>query len=421
MSIIQVSGGKPLSGIVSVGGAKNSSLPIITACLLIHGKTKLMNIPDISDIKTMISGLTEMGVKITSGEESGSYYLDATGDISYHVDFAGARQIRGSQTLLGSLLARTGRVILPPLGGCKIGSRQMDLHIKGLSMLGAKVTYDGADLCMEAKHLKGAQIYLDYSSVGATENVILAACLAEGNTVIENAAQEPEIVDLINFLNKAGAKISGLGSKSIRIVGVSELKPNLYHRVMPDRIEAGTYMIAAAITRGDLIIDKLSISDLGSLIYKLREVGVEIEITGQDQARVFMAGKILPFQIKTMPYPGFPTDLQSQMLALSCLGTGVSVIIENVFDNRFQVVPELIKMGANISVNQKTATVTGVKNLSPSHVVCPDLRGGAALLLAAITCNGTTTIHDIEKVDRGYECLVNKFSAIGANLVRVEE
>jgi UDP-N-acetylglucosamine 1-carboxyvinyltransferase len=297
----------------------------------------------------------------------------------------------------------------------------MDLHIKGLSMLGARVTYQGADICMETKGLKGAQIYLDYSSVGATENVILAACLAEGNTIIENAAQEPEIVDMINFLNKAGAKISGLGSKSLRIVGISELKTNLYHRIMPDRIEAGTFMIASVISGGDITVDKMSISDVGALIYKLREIGVDIEVTGQDQARIKMSEKIQPFQIKTMPYPGFPTDLQSQMLALSCLGQGVSVIIENVFDSRFQVVPELIKMGASISVNQKTATVSGIKQFTPAYVVCPDLRGGAALLLAAITCSGETTISDIEKVDRGYEHLVRKFNGIGANLVRVEE
>jgi UDP-N-acetylglucosamine 1-carboxyvinyltransferase len=421
VSTIRVIGGKPLHGTVSVGGAKNASLPIITACLLIRGKTKLINIPEIGDIKTMLAGLSEMGVKITQGEEPGSYYIDASGEIKHHANFKGVSQIRGSQTLLGAILARNGKVILPPLGGCKIGSRQMDLHINGLSMLGAKVTYEGSDIHMETNGLKGTQVYLDYSSVGATENMILAACLAEGNTVLENAAQEPEIVDLINFLNKAGAKISGLGSKTIRIVGVSELKPNLYHRIMPDRIEAGTYMIASAITGGDVIVDKMSISDVGSLIYKLREIGAEISVTGQDQARIRMSGKASPFQIKTMPYPGFPTDLQSQMLALSCLANGISVIVENVFDSRFQVVTELQKMGANIVVDQKTATITGVNTLKPAEVYCPDLRGGAALLLAALTCPGETIVHDIEKVDRGYEHLIQKFNSIGANLMEVEE
>lgn len=421
MSTIRVIGGKPLHGIVSIGGAKNSSLPIITACLLIRGKTKLLNIPEIGDIKTMLAGLTEMGVVVTPGEEPGSFYLDASGEIKHHANFNGVSQIRGSQTLLGALLARNGKVILPPLGGCKIGSRQMDLHINGLTMLGAKVRYLGSDIHMETDGLKGSQVYLDYSSVGATENMILAGCLAEGNTLIENAAQEPEIVDLINFLNKAGAKISGLGSKSIRIVGVSELKPNLYHRVMPDRIEAGTYMIASAMTGGDLIVDKMSISDVGSLIYKLREIGAEISVSGQDQARIVMNGRVSPFQIKTMPYPGFPTDLQSQMLSLSCLAKGVSVIVENVFDSRFQVVSELKKMGAIISIDQKTATVSGIERFSPAEVYCPDLRGGAALLLAALTCPGETVIHDIEKVDRGYEHLIQKFNSIGANLIEVEE
>jgi UDP-N-acetylglucosamine 1-carboxyvinyltransferase len=421
VSTLKVIGGKPLEGTVSVGGAKNASLPIITACLLIHGKTKLMNIPAIGDIKTMLTGLTEMGVIVTPGEEPGSYYLDASGEIKHHANFKGVSQIRGSQTLLGAILARNGKVILPPLGGCKIGSRQMDLHINGLSMLGAKVSYQGSDIYMETDGLKGSQIYLDYSSVGATENMILAGCLAQGNTIIENAAQEPEIVDLINFLNKAGAKISGLGSKTIRIVGVSELKPNLYHRIMPDRIEAGTYMIAAAITGGDVVVDKMSISDLGSLIYKLREIGAEVSITGQDQARIVMRGKARSFQIKTMPYPGFPTDLQSQMLALSCLATGVSTVVENVFDSRFQVVSELQKMGACISIDQKTATITGINELKPASVSCPDLRGGAALILAALACPGETRIDDIEKVDRGYEHLKQKFNSIGANLMEVEE
>lgn len=421
MSEIRVVGGNPLIGRVSISGAKNASLPIITACLLIHGKTKLMNIPSIGDIKTILDGLSEMGVVITSGEETGSYYLDASGEITSNAQLKGIEKIRGSQTLLGALLSRCGSVTLPPLGGCRIGSRQMDLHVKGLSLLGAQVTYKNGNLHMETSALKGSQIYLDYSSVGATENLILAACLAEGNTIIENAAQEPEIVDLINFLNKAGAKISGLGSKTIRIVGVSELKPNLYHRVMPDRIEAGTYMIAAVITKGDLLIENISISDLSSLVYKLREVGADISIMGQDQARVKMIRRPVPFQIKTMPYPGFPTDLQSQMLALACIANGVSVIIENVFDSRFQVVPELIKMGANIISNQKMATVSGIDELKPSVVECPDLRGGAALLLAALSCPGETIIMEIDKVDRGYEKLGEKIDAIGGKLVRVEE
>jgi len=421
MSKLKVIGGNPLNGRVSVSGAKNASLPIITACLLIHGKTKLMNIPSIGDIQTILNGLTEMGVIITPGEETGSFYLDASGPISPNAQFKGIEKIRGSQTLLGALLCRCGSVTLPPLGGCKIGSRQMDLHVKGLSQLGAQVSYENGNLHMEASSLKGAQIYLDYSSVGATENLILASCLAEGNSIIENAAQEPEIVDLINFLNKAGAKISGLGSKTLRIVGTSELKPNLYHRVMPDRIEAGTYMIAAVITRGELIIENISISDLSSLIYKLREVGADISIMGQDQAKVKMVRRPVPFQIKTMPYPGFPTDLQSQMLALACVANGVSVIIENVFDSRFQVVPELVKMGANIITNQKMATVSGVDELTSSYVECPDLRGGAALLLAALSSKGESTITEIEKVDRGYENLVEKISTIGGMLSRVEE
>lgn len=420
MSSIKISGGAPLVGSVTISGAKNASLPILTACLLIKGPTQLLNVPDIGDIRTMLKILERIGVKITKGEEPGSLWIDAT-HIDNQSDLAEAEKIRGSQTLLGTILSRCGEVRLPPLGGCNIGSRQMDLHINSLRRLGATLNMEQGWIHMKTTGLKGGTIYLDYSSVGATENAILASCLADGNTIIENAAQEPEIVDLINFLNKAGAKIFGLGSKTLRVVGVKALRPNLYHRIMPDRIEAGSFMIAAVITRGNLEINHMSVGDNSSLIYKLREIGASLNISGQDTVRVQMNKRPGSFQIKTMPYPGFPTDLQSPMMALACLADGVSVIVENVFENRFQVARELSKMGANIITTEKVATVYGAQNLTPASVVCPDLRGGMALVLAALTIPETSTIESFEKVDRGYADFEKKLTSLGVKIAKQEE
>lgn len=420
MSQVKICGGKPLGGSITISGAKNASLPILTACLLIKGVTQLFNVPDIGDIRTMLRILKQIGVKITDGEEPGSLWIDAT-EINCLANLADAEKIRGSQTLLSTMLTRCGEVRLPPLGGCNIGSRQMDLHINSLKRLGADLEMEQGWIHMKTSGLKGSTIYLDYSSVGATENAILAACLAEGNTIIENAAQEPEIVDLINFLNKAGAKIFGLGSKTIRIVGVKSLKPNHYHRIMPDRIEAGSFMIATVMTRGDLIINHMSVADNSSLIYKLKEIGASIDIIGQDSVHVRMKKRPNSFQIKTMPYPGFPTDLQSPMMALACISEGVSVIVENVFENRFQVARELTKMGAKIVTTEKVATVFGSSSLTPATVTSPDLRGGMALILAALSIPDTSVIEAYEKVDRGYANFEKKLVSLGVNITKQEE
>jgi UDP-N-acetylglucosamine 1-carboxyvinyltransferase len=409
-----IEGGKKLKGTIKISGAKNSAMPILSAALLIRGKTILRNIPSLVDVDIFFDIFRKIGVIITK-ESDNTYIIDTTGEIDSDISSYNIEKIRGSQTFLGALLARSNSVTLPSLGGCQIGSRPIDLHIKGLEALGADTSLVKGSIHMETKNLKGNHIYLDYSSVGATENLILAACLAEGNTEIENAAQEPEIVDMINFLNKAGAKITGLGSKTLRIVGVKELKP-ISHRIMPDRIEAGTYMIAAAITKGDLTLEDVSVFDLSSLIFKLREIGADITIINQDSLRIFMNNRPSGFKIKTMPYPGFSTDLQSSMLSLACVSSGVSIVVETVFENRFLIVPELVKMGSKIVTSDRMAIVTGVSEINGALMDSPDLRGGAALVVAALAAKGESEVASIEKIERGYEKMDEKINSVGGSM-----
>lgn len=414
-----VEGGKSLKGEIKISGSKNATMPILSASLLVNGKVKLSNVPSLWDIETFFKIFNKIGVGVTK-ESDNNYTIDASSIKTGEISANGIEKVRGSQTLLGALLSKFGSVTIPSLGGCQIGARPIDLHLKGLKALGAEASFIKGAVHLEASKLKGAHIYLDYSSVGATENLILSACMADGNTIIENAAEEPEIVDLINFLNKAGAKITGLGSKTLKIVGVKELKP-LSHRIMPDRIEAGTYMVAAAITRGDLTLENLSVSDLTSTIFKLREIGIDITILNQDKLRIKMNSRPTNFKIKTMPYPGFSTDLQSAMLSLACLSSGVSIINETVFENRFLIVPELIKMGAKIIINDRTAIVTGVEELFPAIVDSPDLRGGAALVLAALAAKGESEINSIETIERGYENMDKKIRTVGGIIRKVED
>jgi len=414
-----VEGGRSLKGELKISGSKNATMPILSAAILVKDTVKLSNVPGLRDINTFFEIFSKIGVSVTKEGEN-SYKIDSSGPVRGDIAGNGIEKIRGSQTLLGALLARCGSVTLPSLGGCQIGARPIDLHLKGLKALGAEASFIKGAVHLEADKLKGANIYLDYSSVGATENLILAACMAEGNTIIENAAEEPEIVDLINFLNKAGAKITGLGSKTIRIVGVRELRP-VTHRIMPDRVEAGTYMIASAITEGDLTIENLSLSDLASVIFKLREIGADITILNQDKIRIRMNSRPSNFKIKTMPYPGFCTDLQSAMLSLACIASGVSVIQETVFENRFLIVPELIKMGAKITANDRMAIVTGVDELYGAVVDSLDLRGGAALVLAALVAKGESEINNIEVIERGYENMDGKLRNVGGLIRKVED
>jgi UDP-N-acetylglucosamine 1-carboxyvinyltransferase len=420
MSQLVIQGRKPLQGRVQISGSKNSALPIITATLLIKGPVEISNIPDMGDVRILIQAMQDMGVKVDRQSED-CYIFDASGDI--HSDLTtvkGVSSIRGSQTLLGALLGRNREVMLPILGGCRIGSRPMDIHFQNIEKMGAVIQNIGNRKFFKTSQLKGAHIYMDYSSVGATENLILAATSADGITIIENAAQEPEIVDLVYFLNKAGARITGLGSKTVQIIGNSTLRPIDYH-IMPDRIETGTYVIAGAITNGDIQIEKCSVQDMSALLFKLRDVGVQIDIKGQSTLSVSMKGRPKAFSIRTMPFPGFPTDMQSLVLAFACYAQGTSIIKETIYENRFNVVPELRKMGAIIMTDNKLATVTGVDQLYGSDVECPDLRGGAALILASLAAEGTSYVHKVNHVDRGYQYIEKKLQSIGASIVRVEE
>jgi len=418
MEYLEINGGKPLRGEVEISGAKNATFPILSAVLLIKGKMRIKNIPRILDVQSFMEILTEIGVVIN--DKGGEIFIDTSKEINSKIALNEKRNLRGSQTLLGALIARNGEAVIPPFGGCNIniGPRPIDLHFKALSALGANLSWDGKFLVGKVKgKLKGAAIFLDKPSVGATENAILGAVLAEGETTIENAAREPEIRDLINFLNLAGAKIEVNGSGGvIKIKGVKDLKPVDYS-IMPDRIEAATYLLMGAITRGRVTIKKSQPQDYEPVILKLVEIGFEIK---HKDGNIEISGKGpgTGVTVNTQPFPGFPTDAQSQMMALLSIAKGTSVITETIFENRFKVAEELIKMGASIRVERETAIINGVDHLTPSEVEAPDLRGGAALLLAALSANGISVIFKSEHIDRGYESYIEKIRKLGGVIVR---
>ncbi len=414
-----IQGGHPLKGNISVSGSKNATMPILSATLLIDGITRLTNVPDLGDIDIFFELMKRAGAIITPYEKN-AFEIDTRNIHTGDVDDSGLEKIRGSQTLLGALLARIGKVTLPSLGGCQIGARPIDIHLNGLKQLGAESSIIKGAVHLEAQKINASHIYLDYPSFGATANLILASCTAQGNTIIENAAQEPEIADLVNFLNKSGAKIYGIGSKTLRITGVERLRP-VTHRIMPDRIQASTYMIASAITQGDLTIENISANDFSSVIFKLRETGAEVQIMNMDKIRVSMRQRPMGFKIKTMPFPGFPTDVQSPMLALASLADGMSVIMESVFENRFQVAQELNRMGAKIVYNERMATVIGVENLYGAVVQVQNLRAGASLVLAALAAQGESEILGIEAIERGYDNLDKQLAQCGAEITRMED
>lgn len=416
MAKIVVSGGQRLIGSVDISGSKNAALPILAACLLIPGENIVSNLPKLLDIKTMLEVLKCLGARIKA--ENGRAWIDASDISHYNAPYKLVRQMRASILVMGPLLARFGKAIVPLPGGCAIGLRPIDIHLKALESLGAKIImHDG---CVEAtcSNLKGQNIYFDFPSVGATENIMMAASLAEGQTIIHDAAMEPEIVDLANFLNKAGASISGAGTNKIEINGVERLYPVDYN-VIPDRIEAGTYMVAAAITQGDVLLKGCILSHLDAVIAKLREVGVTVteEPAG---VRVEMSRELSPLSIKTMPYPGFPTDMQAQFMTLMTTVPGISIIIESVFENRFMHVSELCRMGADIKVDGHTALIRGVPFLSGAPIVATDLRASVALILAGLIAKGKTKIMEIHYLDRGYEYIEDKLSGLGAIIKRVE-
>jgi len=416
MDKIVITGGKRLQGEVKVSGAKNASLPVMAASLLTRGWNTFHNIPDLADIKTISRLLANMGVKVERGDV---VRVNADNITSVQASYDLVRTMRASILVLGPLVARLGeaRVSLP--GGCAIGARPVNLHIRALQEMGAEVELKEGYIEAKARRLKGTTIYFDISTVTGTENIMMAATLAEGTTVIKNAAREPEVVNLAEVLNMMGARIVGAGTDVIRIDGVSALRP-VEASVIPDRIEAGTFMIAAGITGGDVMVKNADPRHQDALIAKLREAGVRVDID-QMGIRVLGTKSIKSVDIKTAPYPGFPTDLQAQMMSFMALGSGLSVITETVFENRFMHVSELLRMGADIVVRGSSAVVRGVKQLKGAPVMATDLRASASLVLAGLAAEGETVISRIYHLDRGYERLEEKFRALGAAIERVKD
>ncbi|HDQ03889.1 MAG TPA: UDP-N-acetylglucosamine 1-carboxyvinyltransferase [Deltaproteobacteria bacterium] len=414
MDKIIVQGGKSLHGDVLISGAKNAALPVMAAALLTEGTNTFHNIPDLMDIRTIKKLLRNLGAQI-EGEETLQINVDKI--TSCVAPYELVKTMRASVLVLGPLVARMGvaRVSLP--GGCAIGARPVNLHIKALEEMGAKIEIKEGYIEAKAKKLKGAEIYFDISTVTGTENVMMAATLAQGTTILRNAACEPEVVNLAEVLNGMGAKISGAGTDVIKIEGVTSLKPT-EGTIIPDRIEAGTFMIAAGMTRGELNILGCKTQHLEALINKLRDTGMKIS-PAKGGLKAIGTKKINSVDVKTLPYPGFATDLQAQMMAYMSIGGGLSVITETVFENRFMHVSELARMGADITIEGNNAIVRGVPQLRGAPVMATDLRASASLILAALVAKGTTEISRVYHLDRGYEQIEKKFSAVGANIKRV--
>ncbi len=418
--LVQNSG--PLSGEVVVSGAKNAVLPLMAAAILADEKCRLSDVPELRDVDVMNGILTSLGGKVEQ-VDANVLDIDMSGLLKTEADYDLVTKMRASFLIMGPLLAKFGSAKVYMPGGCTIGARPIDLHLKGFEALGAEII--SKDNYVEAKAgpegLVGSSIYLDFPSVGATENIITAAVLAKGTTYIENAAEEPEIVDLANFLNKMGAKIKGAGTDTIKIEGVERLK-SASHRVIPDRIEAGTFMLAAAITRGEILIRNIVPDHVKPITAKLRECGVTVEMTDEGMYVCACDRKLIATDIKTLPYPGFPTDIQSPFMAFLTTVEGSSTVIETVFENRFMHVAELNRMGANIHTDgDRKAYVQGAKALEGAEVIATDLRAGAALVLAGLVAEGTTKLSEIYHIERGYEHFIEKFRALGANILRIEE
>ncbi|MBE3587331.1 MAG: UDP-N-acetylglucosamine 1-carboxyvinyltransferase [Thermoanaerobacteraceae bacterium] len=417
MEKLVIAGGTALRGRVPVSGAKNASLAILCASVMAGEPVLLENVPDIRDVRVMMEIIRSLGARV-HWTEGGGLFVHLDGPPADMPPYHLVKQLRASNLLLGPMLARFGQVEISLPGGCNIGVRPMDLHFKGLAGLGANMTLERGAVVARSSRLVGTRVYLDFPSVGATENIMMAACLARGQTVIENAAKEPEVVDLASFLNCLGARVRGAGTDVIKIEGVDELGGCLRYSVIPDRIEAGTFMVAAAATRGDVLVENVIPRHLEPLIAKLREAGVTVE-EEEDRLRVQATGYLQPIDIKTMPFPGFPTDMQSQMMALLSTVPGTSMIVENVFENRFRVADELKRMGARIKVEGRVAVVEGVESLQCAQVRATDLRAGAALVVAGLMADGETHIANTVYIDRGYHDLEKKLAGLGARVWRV--
>ena len=419
LSKLIISEPRPLKGRVRVSGAKNSVLPIIAASLLADGNSIIDEIPYLNDVKIMCDLVKSLGASVNFSDDLNRLEVSCNSLSNTTAPYELVNKMRASFLVAGPLLATTGHVRISLPGGCAIGSRPIDLHLKGFTALGASITQGHGYIEAERNgRLTGGKVYLDFPSVGATENIMMAAVLAQGNTVIENAAIEPEIVDLATFLTSMGAEIKGAGTDTIKISGVSDLKA-ASHTIIPDRIEAGTFMVAAAITGGDVIVENVVTDHLKPVTAKLREAGAEIS---EEISSVRVKGnRINPVDIKTHPYPGFPTDMQSQMTSLLSVACGTSMVIETIFENRFMHVCELKRMGANIKVEGRSAIIEGCNRLTGAKVKATDLRAGAALILAGLCAEGTTEILDIEHIDRGYIKIDEKLRKLGAVISRSDD
>ncbi len=416
MDTYLINGGNRLFGEILLQGSKNASLPVIAASILIDGMSVVDRCPMISDTIAMKELLLALGCRVS--QDKGMLKIDSRTCDKDEIPEELMKEIRSSIILMGPMLARHGRVKLTHPGGCEIGARPIDLHLSGLRQLGANITESHGYIIGEAGRLIGAEIDLDFPSVGATENIMLAATLAKGTTVIRNVAREPEIIELQNFLNKAGAQIEGAGSNVIKIRGVRRLYDVTYE-VSGDRIVAGTYLCAAAITGGDIVVKGIIPEFLRSTLHKLRETGCLIKILNKEEISIKAPEKLKAVNIKTMPFPGFPTDMQSQMVTILSIAQGTSIIMENIFENRFKYISELTKMGAKITVEGKTAIVTGVDNITGAAVESKELRGGASLVLAGLAAEGTTRVSGVHYIERGYENFVENLRSIGANIKRI--
>ena len=419
MGAFVINGGKPLFGSAVISSSKNANLPIISACLLTDEECIIKQIPGLDDVAGMCELVSNLGADVRVDGKTRNIYICAKSLSGHTAEYELVSKLRASFLVMGPLLAKAGKAKVALPGGCPIGSRPVDLHLKGFEAMGAKI--DNGHGFIEARcpgnKLKGTTIYLDFPSVGATENLITAAVLAEGQTIIENAASEPEIVDLASFLTKMGAKISGAGTDTIIIDGVDKVN-GAEHTIMPDRIEAGTFMTAAALTGGDITLLNVVPEHLKPVTAKLRESGMEI-IENGNSVKVRGIARPSALDIKTHPFPGFPTDMQAQLSAYSCFAEGTSVIVETIFENRFMHVNELRRMGAQIRVDGRTAIIEGIESLQGAQVRATDLRAGAALVIAGLAARGTTEVLDIHHIDRGYEFIENKLQRLGADIRRI--
>lgn len=417
MDTYLIAGGNKLKGEIDLQGSKNSSLPIIAASILIDGIVNISKCPNISDTIAMQELLKSLGCKVT--KEKSNLIIDSRTCDKEEIPEDLMKEIRSSIVFMGPMLAKHKRVVLTYPGGCEIGARPIDLHLSGLTQLGARIKESHGYIVCETDKLKGNEIDLDFPSVGATENIMLAAVLAEGCTIIRNAAREPEIIDLQNFLNKAGAKIEGAGSNVIKINGVNELH-DVEYIITGDRIVAGTYLCGAAITGGEVLVKGIIPEYLRSTLHKLKEAECQIKIYNKEDIFLKAPERLRAINtIKTMPFPGFPTDMQSQMVTMLSLAQGTSIVIENIFENRYKYISELTKMGAKITIEGKTAVIKGVKKLMGATVEAKELRGGASLVLAGLAAEGETKINGIHYIERGYENFVDNLQGIGAHIEKI--